>query len=122
MPARRIILGVILTSTDGEFDVFPAAEVVAAPVTASNQFTKSNGQVTGYVFMQPAPPSIQCLLPSHRITPVTATFANVKLSHRMRRRSRSRGCSTCRLLEVHLEAGQSLRVLAGFTVPVTLTN
>jgi hypothetical protein len=71
-----------MTTTTGEFDVYPPLEIATAPVSETSTSLKSSGRFIGSVVLaQPEPPTMQCLRPSHTLSPLTTTFSDVTVTH-----------------------------------------
>jgi hypothetical protein len=65
---------------DSEFDLFPAPLRVSERVSASSSFGQQNGQFSGALILPSPAVPFHCP-PSHRLVPITTTFANVQLTH-----------------------------------------
>ena len=63
-----------------EFDLFPAPLRVSERVSVSGSFGQPNGHFSGAVIL-PSPTVPLLCPPSHRLVPITTTFAHVQLSH-----------------------------------------
>src|SRR5687768_17586354 len=63
-----------------EFDLFPAPLRVSERVSVSSSFGQQNGHFGGAVILSSPEVPLHCP-PSHRLVPITTTFANVQLSH-----------------------------------------
>jgi hypothetical protein len=69
-----------MTGIEGEFDLFPAPLRVSDRVSVSSSFGQPTGQFSGAVMLTSPAVPLYCA-PSHRLVPITTTFANVQLSH-----------------------------------------